>query len=58
MELGLLVSGPWEDEVFRAYALTSGVSEIFGGEDRPEKETKPSRRRATGKQSQGESAEG
>ena len=54
VELGLLVSGPWEDEVERLWA----VSEILGGEDRPEKETKPSRRRVTGKQSQGESVEG
>ena len=62
VELGLLVSGPWEDEVFRAHTdqfeRLWAVSEILGGEDRPEKETKPSRRRVTGKQSQGESAEG
>lgn len=51
-----------EDEVFRAHTdqfeRLWAVSEILGGEDRPEKETKPSRRRVTGKQSQGESAEG
>ena len=62
VELGLLVSGSWEDDVFQTYVdhfeRLWGVSELFGGEDRPEKETKPSRRRLTGKQSQGESAEG
>ena len=55
VELGLLVQGQWEDEIFQTYAnhfeRLWQTSEVFGGEDKKE-EGKPSRRRATGKQSQ------
>ena len=48
--------GQWEDEIFQTYAnhfeRLWQASEVFGGEDKKEDGGKPSRRRATGKQSQ------
>ena len=52
---GCWFMGQWEDEIFQTYAnhfeRLWQTSEVFGGEDKKE-EGKPSRRRATGKQSQ------